>query len=65
MLVHTLQAGDDVLLGEGVRVTMLAVEDDAVLLQITGPETTGVVVVGSVGERAPCQDALTALPSVN
>ena len=38
MLVRTLEVGDELVLGEDVRVAVLAVEGEVVLLEITLPE---------------------------
>jgi sRNA-binding carbon storage regulator CsrA len=65
MMVHELQAGDEVLLDEGVRVRVLAVEGDTVLLGVILPEPAQIVGVEALEGRWPLRAALTAAPSVN
>jgi hypothetical protein len=64
MRVHTLQAGDEVLL-DGVLVTVLAVEDDTVWLGVTVVEDGRGVAQEAAGGLAVVRAALTAVPSKN
>jgi hypothetical protein len=65
MLIHTLEAGDEVLLDEGVRVIVRAVEDDRVVLEVVVGANTRVVALDAPEERAPWRAALAVSPSKN
>jgi hypothetical protein len=62
---HTLQVGDELLLGGDTRVTVLAVEGDTVWLGITAPEGAWVVAPEAPGREALRGAALTAQPGSN
>jgi hypothetical protein len=64
MEVHTLQAGDSVLLDGRVRLTVLAVEGNTVLLQITEGASVQVVAL-EAPSLAPRRCGLAASPSEN
>jgi hypothetical protein len=65
MQVHTLQAGEEVLIDGRVRVRVLEIQQDRALLEITEGGTTRVVTLDAPAVSAPPRVALTALPSDN
>jgi preprotein translocase subunit YajC len=65
MQVHTLEAGDEVLLDGGARVTVLAVEGDTVVLELVVGATTRVVALDAPEQQSACRAALSVSPSQN
>ena len=63
MLVRTLEVGDVLVLGEDVRVAVLAVEGEVVLFKIDLPEPAPTLEI-AYGRRLP-RDVRAALPSLN
>ena len=63
MLVRTLEVGDVLILGEDVRVAVLAVEGEVILFKIDLPEPAPTLEI-ACGRSLP-RDARAALPSLN
>jgi hypothetical protein len=65
MRVHELQAGDEVFLGGGVRLRVLAVEGDDVLLAVLLPQPPPLVGVEVPERRESTRAAPIPSPSAN
>ena len=65
MLARTLEVGEELVLGGGVRVAVLAVEGDAVLLEVALPGPAPTLALKVVEEYALPRAVRAAPPGLN